>query len=252
MYIDTHCHVSLEYFNNIDDIINKAFKANVLKIIVNGYDKKSNIEALQIALKYPGVYASIGFHPNNLDDFDIEFLKKYINNVKVVAIGEIGLDYHYDDSITNKKKQIDCFKKQLDLAYKYKKPVIVHSRDSIGDTYDILKAYKMMAGSLHCYNGSIEMANNFIKLGLKIGVGGIITFKNAKNIVDVVKSIDLKHIILETDAPFITPEPYRGLANEPSYIPLIAGKIAEIKNISLDEVISSTTLTAMTTFDLSS
>lgn len=249
MYIDTHCHVISEYFSDIDNVLYLALKNGVSKIIVNGYDKKSNLEVIELVSKYDMVYGAIGFHPDSVDEYDEDFLLKYINHDKIVAVGEIGLDYYYDNSTEVKNKQKDCFKRQLDIALKYNKPVIIHCRDSIGDTYEILKNNRKLKGVLHCYSGSISMAKEFINLGFYLGVGGIITFKNAKNIIEVVNNIDLEHILLETDSPYLTPEPHRGKVNMPSYIHLISSKIALVKGISCEEVASVTTKNAISLFD---
>lgn len=249
MFIDTHCHVFSEYYDNIDEVVNQCKKNNVNRIIVNGCDINSNKEVLELVNKYDVIYGAIGFHPTELDDFKdeyFEFLENNISNPKIVAIGEIGLDYYYDN--TDKDKQKEIFKRQLDIANKYNKPIIVHSRNSIQDTYNILKEYNLF-GSIHCFSGSVEMAREFIKIGYKLGIGGIITYKNAKNIREVVKNIDLSHILLETDSPYLTPVPYRGKSNSPEYIPLIANTIADIKNISINDVLEVTTASAEEIFD---
>lgn len=249
MFIDTHCHIFSEYYDDIDKVISECRDNNIDKIIVNGSNIKSNIEVMELANKYDIVYAAIGFHPTELDDFKEKyfcFLEENINNSKVVAIGEIGLDYHYDN--TDKEKQIMVFRRQLDIANKYNKPIIVHSRDSIQDTYNILKQYKVK-GSIHCFSGSVEMAREFIKLGYKLGIGGIITYKNAKTIKEVVRDIDLSYILLETDSPYLTPSPYRGESNSPKYIPLIAEAIADIKDVSIVDISRVTTANAEAIFD---
>ena len=249
MFIDTHCHIFSEYYDDIDKVISECRDNNIDKIIINGSNIKSNIEVMELANKYDIVYAAIGFHPTELDDFKEEyfcFLEENINNSKVVAIGEIGLDYHYDN--TDKEKQIMVFRRQLDIANKYNKPIIVHSRDSIQDTYNILKQYKLK-GSIHCFSGSVEMAREFIKLGYKLGIGGIITYKNAKTIKEVVRDIDLSYILLETDSPYLTPSPYRGESNSPKYIPLIAEAIADIKDVSIVDISRVTTANAEAIFD---
>lgn len=248
MFIDTHCHIFSEYYDDIDKVISECRDNNIDKIIVNGSNIKSNIEVMELANKYDIVYAAIGFHPTELDDFKEEyfrFLEENINNSKVVAIGEIGLDYHYDN--TDKEKQIMVFRRQLDIANKYNKPIIVHSRDSIQDTYNILKQYKVK-GSIHCFSGSVEMAREFIKLGYKLGIGGIITYKNAKTIKEVVRDIDLSYILLETDSPYLTPSPYKGESNSPKYIPLIAEAIADIKDVSIVDISRVTTANAEAIF----
>ena len=249
MYIDTHCHVFSEYYDNIDEIINKCKNNGVSKIIVSGCDIETNKEVLELVNKYDIIYGTIGFHPTELKDFREEyfsFLEENISNKKIVGIGEIGLDYHYED--TDKNKQINVFTRQLEIAEKYSKPIVVHSRDSIQDTYNILSNYKLK-GSIHCFSGSVEMAKLFVKLGYKLGVGGIITYKNAKNIKEVVKSIDLSYILLETDSPYLSPEPHRGTKNDPSNIPFIVEAIADIKNVSKIDVARITTDNAIAEFD---
>ena len=248
MYIDTHCHVLSEYYDDIEMVISECRNNDIEKIIVNGCDINSNREVLELVNKYDIVYGAIGFHPTELDFKEeyFKFLEDNLDNPKIVAVGEIGLDYHYDN--TDKEKQVYIFKKQLDIASKYNKPIIVHSRDSIQDTYNILKKYRL-TGSIHCFSGSVEMAREFVKIGYKLGIGGIITYKNAKTIKEVVKDIDLSYILLETDSPYLTPSLYRGEDNSPKYIPIIANEIASIKGISNKEVAVTTTANAEAIFD---
>lgn len=249
MFIDVHCHLDSNYYNDIDKVINNAKKNNVNKLIYNGCNKKSNKEVIKLINKYASVYGAVGYHPTELEDVnekDYELLENLLSNKKIVAIGEIGLDYHYPD--TNKKKQKYAFRRQLELAEKHNIPVIVHSRDAIQDTFDIMSEYNIK-GVIHCFSGSVEMAKEFIKKGFLISVGGIITFKNAKNIIEVIKNIDLSYILLETDSPYLTPEPFRKEQNEPMYIPIIASKIADILNVSIEEVSSKTTDNAKRLFD---
>ena len=251
MYIDTHCHLYKEYYNNIDDVISEFKKAGIDKVIVNGCDMKSNMEALELSSKYDEIYAAIGFHPTELSDFIDEYfswLEEHINDKKVVAIGEIGLDYHYED--TDKEKELYVFRRQLDIASRYNKPIIVHSRDSIKDTYNILKEFNLR-GSIHAFSGSIEMALEFIKLGYLLGIGGVCTFNNAKSIVNVINKIDLTYILLETDSPYLTPVPFRGHVNDSSNLIYIAKRIAEIKNVDYLDVIRATTENALRLFDFS-
>lgn len=250
MYIDTHCHVSYEYFNSLDDLIIEIKNMGIGKIIVNGCDMKSNLEVIELVKKYDIVYGAIGFHPTELSEFgdkELNFLSSHINDDGIVAIGEIGLDYHYSN--TNKELQIDAFRKQLEIASMYDKPVIVHSRDAINDTYDILQSFKLR-GSIHCFSGSLEMANKFINLGFYIGVGGVCTYNNSKKIKNVIENIDIAYILLETDSPYLTPEPFRNEINTPSYIPVIAKKVSEIKKINLDITEKITTSNAERLFDL--
>ena len=247
--VDTHSHLYREYYDNLDDIIKDIKKSGVDKVIVNGCDLRTNLEVLELVKKYDIVYGALGFHPTEIhDDINdcISFLENHINDNKIVAVGEIGLDYHYENF--NKVNQQELFKRQLEIAEKNKKPVIVHSRDAVQDTYDMLIKYNII-GSIHAFSGSLEMAKGFINKGFYLGIGGVCTFKNAKNIVNVIENIDLAYILLETDSPYLTPEPYRGQINTPAYIPLIAKKIREIKNKELSEVISITTKNAESLFD---
>ena len=249
MIIDTHCHLEKQYYDNIDEVISKM-KNNI--IITSGVDYKTNQETLEMCEKYDNVFGTLGYHPEEIKDFSLDslkFLEDNINNPKIVAIGEIGLDYYYGKDDIEKQKEV--FIVQLRLAAKYNKPVVVHSRDAIKDTYDILK--EELKGNkciLHCYSSSLEMAKEFQKLGIKFGIGGVITFKNNKVLREVVEGLTLDNFILETDSPYLTPEPYRGHKNEPYNVNYVAKKIAELKNISVEEVISTTTKTAISQFDL--
>ena len=236
--VDTHCHITSEYYDNIDEVINKM-KDNI--IIVSGTNKEDIKEVINLC-NYKNVYGTIGIYPT--EELDLKIIEDNINNKKIVGIGEIGLDYHLEH---NKEEQINKFIKQLDLARKYNKTVVIHTREAMQDTYDILKNYKDLKKVIHCYSGSLEMAKEFIKIGCRLGIGGVLTFKNSK-LKDVIKEIDLKYLLLETDSPFLTPEPYRGTKNEPYNIIYVAKKIAEIKNISLEEVLEVTTLNAKDQF----
>ena len=249
MFIDTHCHVVSEYYDDIDVVIKNAIDNGVLKIIINGYNMQSNREVLELVKKYDIVYGALGIQPEELYDYNddsLKFIEEHINDEKIIAVGEIGLDYHYD---TDKDLQKELFKRQLKIAYKYNKPVIIHSRDCIQETYNILKDSKVK-GTMHCYSGSKEMALEFIKIGFSIGIGGVSTFKNAKNIVDVIKYIPLEYIILETDSPYLTPEPYRGKRNEPMYILIVAKRVADIKGLDIKEIERTTTDNARRLFDI--
>ena len=251
MFIDTHCHLFNEYYDNIEEIINKCKSNNIKRIIVSGVDMKSNMEVLDLVKRYDIIYGTLGFHPTELENFsydDLVWLEEHINDDKIVAVGEIGLDYHYDD--TDKERQYDILKRQLDIAKKYNKPIVFHSRDAIGDTYNILKEYKLR-GSIHCYSGSVEMAREFTKLGYMIGVGGVVTYKNSKVLKEVVRDIDLSYILLETDAPYLSPEPYRGKKNDSSYIGEIAKVIGELKGVSILDISRVTTSNAECLFDFS-
>lgn len=244
--IDTHCHLFKDDFENFEEILDKINEKKIL-CINNGCDIDSNNEVLNLYSKYKFLYPTIGFHPEAVLKLPINYLDFIEKNIdKVVAIGEIGLDYYYGKE--NKLKQIDLFKSQLSLAEKYHKPVIIHSRDAIQDTYDILSKYRVK-GVIHAFSSSLEMANKFIKLGFKIGVGGIVTFKKC-NLKDVIKEISIYDIVLETDSPFLAPEPVRGKKNTPLNLEYIAKYIADLKNISYEEVCRITKDTSSILFDL--
>lgn len=250
MLIDSHCHILSSEYEKPEDVIKDSKTSGVDKMIINGYDLKSSAEAVLLSNEYNYVYASIGIGPENIDDVsDKDFIKleELINKGKVVAIGEIGLDYYWTKD--NKEKQIYVFENMLALAKKYNLPVIVHCRQAIKDTYELLKKYKV-TGILHCFSGSAESAKEFIKLGFLIGIGGVVTFKNAKEIKDVVIKIDLSNISLETDSPYLSPEPFRGKVNVPKNVIYVARKIAELKNVSLEEVLEVTSSNVTSKFDL--
>ena len=250
MYIDNHCHIFSEYYEDIDKVIKESKENNVDILILSGCSKKDIIEGLDLINKYKNVYMTIGFHPDEIDnvnDEDIVWLEKLVNeNNKIVGIGEIGLDYYY--SKDNKEKQIDLFEKQLKLAEKLKKPVVIHTRNATSDTLNIIKKYKL-TGIIHCFSGSVETAKEYIKYGFYIGIGGVITFKNT-NLKEVIKEIPIDKITLETDSPYLTPSPYRGKQNSPKYIPIIAEEIAKQKGLSTKDVEKITTSTSITLFDL--
>jgi len=246
MLIDTHCHLSQSDYDNLDEIIKNMDGI----MIASGCNDMTNKEVLDLVEKYDNVYGTLGIHPeevNNVTEDSFSLIEENINNPKIVGIGEIGLDYYWVND--NKDEQKKLFEIQLNLAQKYNKPVVVHSRDAIQDTYDILKKYKLN-GTIHCFSSSLEMANEFIKLGYKIGIGGTVTFKNSKKLQDIVKQIDLKHILLETDSPYLSPEPLRGKRNKPSNVYLVAKKISELKAIEFDKVLDITNNNAITQFDL--
>lgn len=248
MFIDTHCHIFKEYYDNIDEVINEM-KDNI--IIVSGYSSSSNREVIELVNKYPNVYGTIGLHPeevNNISDSDFDFIIKNINNDKIVGIGEIGLDYHYIDD--NKDLQKDVFIRQLNIARMYNKTVVIHSRDAINDTLNIIKDYKDLKIVMHCYSSSLEVAKELVKMNVKLGIGGVVTFKNGIKLKDVVENISLDNLLLETDSPYMSPEPLRGKKNKPYNCYIVAEKIAEIKGISLEEVLNVTTFNAINQFDL--
>ena len=233
MFVDVHAHLCDEKFNNLEEIVENAKREKVEKIISASYNFASCEKNLEIAENFENVFITVGIHPENVDEIEEDYLKKIkdmVKNKKVVAIGEIGLDYHWRDD--NKDLQKRIFIEQIELANGLDLPIVVHCRDAIGDTLQILKEYTPKRESLmHCYGGSIESAKEFMKLGFSFSFGGVVTFKNARNVQEVVKNIPLEKIMLETDCPYMSPEPFRGKINEPKNIPIIAEKIAELKNI---------------------
>lgn len=243
MMIDTHCHLSENDYNNLNLVINHMGN-NIM--VASGADMAYNKEVLKLVDKFTNIYGTIGLHPdeaNTYDDSDLVYIEKNLSNKKIVGIGEIGLDYHIHAD--NKDKQKELFIKQLDLAKKYDMTVVIHSRDAAQDTYNILKKYYGLKMIMHCYSYSLAMAYDFIKLGMYLSIGGVVTFKNGRKLQEVVKSISLDNLLLETDSPCLSPEPYRGQTNEPCNVSLVAAKIAEIKGISIDEVYKKTTENAL-------
>lgn len=246
MFIDVHAHLNDDkYSNNLQEVLSKAKQNNVGVIICSGYDEKSSKSALNLASRFENVYCTIGMHPHDAKYYNDEFenvIKDLASNRKVLAIGEIGLDYHYDLSPRDIQRQV--FEKQIVLAHELQLPIVIHTREAIKDTIDILNKNKnlLKQGFLfHCYNASKEITTKLLNENCYFSFGGTSTFKNATNIREVIELIPIGKILLETDCPYLTPHPFRGEINEPYYIPLIAEKIAEIKGVSLKEVEQITT-----------
>ena len=248
MYIDTHCHLSMEDYDDIDKVIEENKNALVDKIVVSGCSRESIDEVINLKDEYDMVYVTIGYHPEYADTVsqsDLDYLKSLLGEKKVVGIGEIGLDYHYTKE--NKDKQIWLFEEQLKIADALNLPVVIHSRDATMDTINTLKKYKVK-GIIHCFSGSLETANIYISMGFLLGIGGVVTFKNSK-LKDVVKEVPLESIVLETDSPYLAPVPFRGKINSSKYLEFIANFIADIKNISVDELAEITSRNASSLFD---
>lgn len=250
MFIDTHCHLEKEFYEDIEKVIDENKNAGMSKMIVSGCTKSEIIEVLEYSKKYDEVFLTIGFHPEVCDDIteeDISWLKNLIvNNPKVVGVGEIGLDYHYEGY--DKDRQIQLFEKQLKIAEELGLPVVIHSRDATLDTINTLKKYPVI-GDIHCFSGSLETAKIYINMGYVLGVGGVITFKNSK-LRDVISNLSISNIILETDSPYLAPMPHRGELNSSKYIPLIAEEISKALDVSIDEVYEETTKNAENLFKL--
>jgi len=258
--IDTHCHLN---FNRFDEdreaVIERATTAGVTRIIIPAINIATAKEALQLSEQYDGVYVAVGVHPNDTADFEDSLLveiKALAAHQKVVAIGEIGLDYHWDKS--PKEKQFEAFKAQLNLASELELPVIIHNREASDDVMDILEdwvktipdALKDRPGVLHSFSAPQTIAARALDAGFYLGFTGPITFKKAEDLRDIAASVPLNRILVETDAPFLTPHPYRGKRNEPAYIPYMVEKLAEIHSISVDEMAAATTANAERLFKL--
>lgn len=245
MLIDSHAHLDDERFDKDRDGIIKSLEDSGIELVINpGSDVSSSIKAVALSEKYDNIYAAVGIHPHDVKDMDentIELLRSFSKRKKVVAIGEIGLDYYYDNS--PRDVQRNRFREQLRLAKEVGLPVIVHSRDAAGDTFDILKEEQdgTLRGVLHCYSGSVEMAMDYINLGFYISLGGPVTFKKSRVPKEVAKAVPIDRLLIETDSPYLTPEPYRGKRNEPIYVRYVAGVIAEIRGMTFEELASKTT-----------
>lgn len=247
MITETHAHYDDAAFDEDRDSVLGSMlgeDGTVDRIVNSGADLATSRKSLELAEKYPHIYASVGFHPDESGEFygaEAEY-EQMIRHEKCVAVGEIGLDYHWDKWPRDTQK--DVFIKQWELALKYDKPIVIHSRDAAEDTFEIVKTMAekirssggQIKADMHCYSYSIEQAREYLKYGFYFGVGGVVTFKNAKKLHAVVAEIPLEHILLETDTPYLSPEPFRGKRNQSSYISYVAEKIAEIKGVTADEV----------------
>ena len=239
MIFNVHTHINDDQeINEAESLIKECLDNNVNKLVVIGYDVKSSKRAIELASRFENVYAAIGIHPSDVskENNTIEDLEKLITS-KVVAIGEIGLDYHWDNN-PSKDIQIDWFIKQLELANKYKLPIIIHSRDAMQDTIDVLKNNKHLytKGIMHCYAGSIESSKELEKLGFYFSFAGPLTYKNAHELRKVASSIPLDKILIETDDPYLTPTPHRGKINHPSYVIYVAEELAKLKEKTYEEI----------------
>ena len=237
---DSHAHLDSYAFDQDRDQVIERIKENMDFVVNIAYDLKSSLTSMDYAQKYDFIYATIGVHPIDIAEYNDEAEEKLLQwgkEKKVLAVGEIGLDYHW--MTTPKEVQMAAFRKQMEVAKKLGKPVVIHTRDAMEDTVNILEEFPNMTGILHCYPGSVEIAQR-MKKNYYFGIGGVLTFKNSKKLVEVVREIEMERLILETDCPYMTPEPFRGKRNEPIYTEYVAKKIAEIKGISYEEVLSIT------------
>ena len=251
MFFNTHTHLNSEQlYEKRDEYIRRAVDNGVSELVVAGYDLESSKLAVSIANEYSFVYATVGISPNdclNTTDEDLCIIEELLMNPKVVALGEIGLDYYWDEVPRDKQK--DVFLKQIQIAKKHNKPIVIHSRDAYEETYDILRDARYF-GIMHCYSGSLEMARRYIEIGFEISLAGPVTFKNAKVPKSVAQNIDINHLMIETDCPYLTPHPFRGKQNEPANVVYIASEIANLKNMDIDDVGRITSFNAKKIFGI--
>lgn len=244
---DTHCHLFHEYYEDLDAVLKEAKEAGVNHYIVSGCDTKSNQEVIDFINQNENRYGVVGIHPEEVLNYskeDFKFLESCFSHPKILGIGEIGLDYHYSKDC--KKEQIELFESQLKLAEKYHLPVVIHSRDATEDTISTLKKYHV-TGVIHSFSGSLETARIYIDMGFKLGINGVVTFKNSK-LKNILPEI-FPYIVFETDSPYLTPHPYRGTQNSPKYIRNIAEFIASVLQISISQVEKVTNENIRSIFD---
>ncbi|MCR2823367.1 TatD family hydrolase [Lederbergia panacisoli] len=254
MLFDTHVHLNDDqYAEDMDEVIARAKDAGVEYMVVVGFDRKTIQKALEIIHEHDFIYASVGWHPVDAIDMtedDLIWLEEVAAHPKVVALGEMGLDYHWDKS--PKDIQKDVFRKQIRLAKKINMPIIIHNRDATQDIIEILREENAeeIGGIMHCFSGSAEVAKQCLDLNFYISLGGPVTFKNAKKPKEVAIQVPLDRLLIETDCPYLAPHPYRGKRNEPSYVRLVAEQIADLKSLSLEEVAQITTANAKKVFGI--
>lgn len=253
MIFDSHAHYDSSKFNEDREELLSSMQENGIGTIVNcGASLKSVTAVVELAEKYPFIYAAVGLHPDEVGDLNEErfaFLREQCKKEKVVAVGEIGLDYYWDNE--SHETQKEWFVRQLNLARELDLPVIIHSRDAAEDTLKIMKEYgKGLRGVIHCFSYSKELAEEYVKMGFYIGIGGVVTFKNGKKLKEIAAAIPLDRILLETDCPYLAPEPHRGKRNSSLYIPYIAEEIANLKGITYEEVVAQTEENAVRLFGI--
>lgn len=249
--VETHCHLDYLKEVNTTEAVEKAREKNVTKLITISVDPTNLQTVLDIADQFPNVYCSQGIHPHNAKDWTDEVeatIRKGVTHQKVIAIGEIGLDYYYNNSEPDIQRKV--FRRQLELAKELDLPVIIHSRDAEKDTIEILKEFPEVKGEIHSFTSSLDLAKYTLDHGLLLGFNGIITFKNAQGVRDAVALTPIEKILLETDSPFLAPTPFRGKENAPHFLPLVAQKVADIKSLQVSEVIEITTENATKLFSL--
>ncbi|MCA1032849.1 TatD family hydrolase [Bacillus timonensis] len=254
MLIDTHAHLNaIQYDEDLIEVITRAKDEGVSHIVVVGFDRQTIIRAIELAETYDFIYATVGWHPVDaidMTDEDLSWIEELCSHPKVVALGEMGLDYYWDKS--PKEIQKEVFRKQIALAKKVKLPIVIHNREATNDIIEILREEQAseVGGIMHCFTGSLEVAEQCMDMNFYISFGGPVTFKNAKKPKEVAKEIPLDKLLIETDCPYLTPHPYRGKRNEPSYVKFIAEQIAELKGISYEEICQKTSDNAKRLFDI--
>ena len=253
MIFDTHCHLNDEkLLPRVDEVIKDAKETGVARFLVVGWDKESSICAVKLAEQYDCVYAAIGFHPENIFDVteeDFQETMKYINHPKVVAVGEIGLDYHWTKDPIGRELQKEWFIKQIDFANEHKMPISIHNREAFQDSLQILKEHRpLYGGVMHCYSGSVELLKEVLDLGLYIGLDGPLTFLNAKTPKEVCEEVPLDRLLTETDSPYLAPHPLRGTVNEPKNLGWIVNEMARIKGLSKKHIMDVTYNNALRLF----
>ena len=254
MYIDTHVHLNADqYENDVEEVIARAHDAGVTKMVVVGFDRKTINRAMELTEQYPFIYAVVGWHPVDAIDCteeDLKWIESLAAHPKVVGIGETGLDYHWEKS--PKDIQQEIFRKQIQLAKKVNLPIIIHNRNATADVVRILREEDaaQTGGIMHCFGGSVETAKECIAMNFMISLGGPVTFKNARMPKEVAREISLDHLLIETDAPYLAPHPYRGKRNEPVYVTFVAEEIAKLKELTVEEVAKATTANALKIFKI--
>ncbi|MDX8367615.1 TatD family hydrolase [Cytobacillus sp. IB215665] len=254
MLFDTHAHLNAAQFDeDVVDVINRAKMEGVSHIVVVGFDRPTITRAMELTEMYDFIYAAVGWHPVDAIDMvdeDLSWIEELASHPKVVAIGEMGLDYYWDKSPKDVQKEV--FRKQITLAKKVNLPIIIHNREATADVLQILEEEnaEQVGGIMHCFTGSVEVAKKCIDMNFYISLGGPVTFKNAKKPKEVAKDIPLENLLIETDCPYLAPHPYRGKRNEPSYVKYVAESIAHLKGITVEEVFEKTTLNAKKLFGM--
>ena len=243
MYFESHAHYDSKQFkNDREELLTKLLPAAGVEYVINiGCNIRSSQQSIRLAERFDYIYAAVGIHPHDLYDMSsqtIEDLRKMSEHKKVIAIGEMGLDYHYDTH--PREYQQFWFRQQLRLAEAVNKPVIIHSRDASQETFDIMEGSPVRSGVIHCYSGAAPMAMDYVKMGFHIGIGGVITYSNAKKMVEVVECVPLEKILIETDAPYLAPTPFRGKRNDSRYLQYVVEKVAEIKETT-PEIVAKVT-----------